>query len=143
MSTQMIQILIAGALLLHGLGHTGAIGALLYIESGRRSTLPWLPARSWLFPSLTPATAKMVATAFWVACTIGFVAASLSFWGILVPGDVWRQLAIASSIVSILGITLFIGTWPAFNTIAAQGMNIAVLVALLWLGWPPQAMFGK
>lgn len=143
MSTQTIQILIAGALLLHGLGHIGAIGALLYIESGRRSALPWLPARSWLFPSLAPSAARTVATVFWIVCTIGFVAASMSFWGILVPGDVWRQLAIASSIVSILGITLFIGTWPAFNTIAAQGMNIAVLVALLWLGWPPQAMFGK
>jgi hypothetical protein len=34
--------------------------------------------------------------------------------------------------VSLLGITLFIGTWPAFNTVAALGMNLAVLAALLW-----------
>lgn len=143
MSTQTIQLLIAGALLLHGLGHIGAIGALLYIESGRRSALPWLPARSWLFPTLAPSTAKMLASAIWIICTIGFVAASMSFWGVLVPGDAWRPLAVASAVVSFIGITLFIGTWPPFNTIAALGMNVAVLVALLWLGWPPQAMFGK
>jgi hypothetical protein len=35
--------------------------------------------------------------------------------------------------VSALGITLFIGTWPAFNTVAALGMNVAVLAAVFWL----------
>lgn len=35
------------------------------------------------------------------------------------------------------------GTWPAFNTVAALGMNGAVLVAVLWLHWPPEAMFGR
>jgi len=74
---------------------------------------------------------------------IGFVAASMSFWGLLVPGDVWRQLALASSAVSILGITLFLGTWPVFNTVAALGMNIAVLGTQLWLRWPPQALYGN
>ncbi len=42
-----------------------------------------------------------------------------------------------------LGIALFFGTWPTFNTLAALGMNIAVLVTQLWLHWPPQAMFAK
>lgn len=74
---------------------------------------------------------------------IGFVAAAMSFWGILVPGDAWRQLALASSIVSILGITFFFGTWPTFNTLAALAMNTAVLVTQLWLHWPPRTMFGK
>lgn len=59
------------------------------------------------------------------------------------PGDVWRQLATASAIVSTLGIVLFFGTWPTFNTIAALAVNIAVLVTQFWLHWPPQAMFGK
>jgi hypothetical protein len=44
--------------------------------------------------------------------------------------------------VSILGITLFLGTWPVFNTVAALAMNIAVLVSQLWLRWPPQAVYG-
>ncbi len=142
MSAQTIKLLIAGVLLLHGLGHMGALGAL--VAQGRVvSTGSWLRARSWLFPSLAAPVATTVASIFWVLSTIGFVAAAMSFWGILVPGDAWRQLALASSIVSALGIVLFFGTWPTFNTLAALAVNIAVLVTQLWLHWPPQAMFGK
>ncbi len=143
MPAETIKILIAGALLLHGLGHTGALGALIWLMTIGDNTGSWLPARSWLFPSLVPPAATTVASIFWVLSTIGFVAAATSFWGILVPGDAWRHLALASSVVSILGITLFLGTWPTFNTIAALAMNIAVLVTQLWLHWPSQAMFGK
>ena len=142
MSVQTIKILIAGALLLHGLGHLGAIAALLALRLGR-STGPWRPARSWLLPSLPAPVATTVASTFWVLSAIGFVAASMSFWGILVPGDAWRQLALASSIVSILGIVLFFGIWPIFNTLAALGMNVAVLVTQLWMHWPPPSMFGE
>jgi hypothetical protein len=142
MSAQTIKVLVAGALLLHGLGHAGALGALV-AHSRRYFTGFWLPARSWLFPSLAAPAARTVASTFWVLSTIGFVAASMSFWGILVPGEAWRHLALASSIVSMLGIALFFGTWPAFNTVAALAMNLAVLVTQLWLHWPPQSMLGK
>jgi hypothetical protein len=74
---------------------------------------------------------------------LGFVAASMSFWGILVPGELWRQLATVSSVISGLGIVLFLGNWPTFNTIAAQAVNVAVLVTQLFTHWPPQDMFGK
>ncbi len=40
-------------------------------------------------------------------------------------------------------IALFLGTWPAFNTLAAQVMHIAVLVNQVWTHWLPDAMFGK
>jgi hypothetical protein len=142
MSDETIRVLIAGALLLHGLGHTGALGALIVVGRGH-SGGSWLPARSWLFPSLVAPAASTVASLFWVVSTIGFVAASMSFWGILVPGEVWRQLALASAVVSTLGIVLFAGTWPAFNTLAALAMNAAVLITQLWLHWPPQTMAGK
>lgn len=144
MSDQTIKIVIAAILLLHGLGHGGALGALIWIKfRPGDNTGAWLAARSWLLPSLPAATATAVASVFWVLSLIGFVAAALSFWGILVPGDAWRQLAVASATVSILGIVLFFGTWPTFNTIAALTVNIAVLVTQLWLRWPPQTMFGK
>lgn len=142
MSVQTIKILIAGALLLHGLGHVGAIGALVAHGLGA-STGPWRPARSWLLRPLPAPVATTVASIFWALSAIGFVAASMSFWGILVPGELWRQLALASSVVSILGIVLFFGIWPLFNTFAALGMNIAVLVTQLSMHWPPPAMFGK
>lgn len=144
MSDQTIKIIVAAILLLHGLGHGGALGALIWIKfRPGDETGAWLAARSWLLPSLPTTTATAVASVFWVLSLIGFVAAALSFWGILVPGDAWRQLAGASATVSILGIVLFFGTWPTVNTIAALAVNIAVLVTQLWLHWPPLTMFGK
>ena len=142
MSVQTARVLITGALLLHGLGHGGALGALIAIGRGM-SGGSWAPARSWLFPSLAAPAARTVASSFWIVSMIGFVGSAMSFWGVLVPGDIWRQLALASSLVSIVGITLFLGTCPVFNTLAALAMNIAVLVTQLWLRWPPRALYGR
>lgn len=143
MSTQAVKLLIAGALFVHGIGHVAALGTLIVHKLGHgHLTGSWLPARSWLLSSLSASAATTVASLFWILSAIGFVAAA-SFWGILVPGDAWRQLALVSSIVSILGIVLFLGTWPTFNTLAALVMNLVVLVTQLWLHWPPQAMFGR
>ena len=144
MATQTIRLVIAALLLLHGLGHFGALAAIAFNWSERgTSTGAWLPARSWVLPSLSPQAAKVIASTFWVLAGVGFVAAAASFWGIVIPGEAWRMLALASSLVSLLGIMAFIGTWPAFNTIAAIAVNIAVLVTQLLLHWPPQVMFGK
>lgn len=82
-------------------------------------------------PSLAPGTATLVASAFWIASLVGFVLAALLFW--FGSGDAWQPLAIASAVVSTLGIVLFFGTWPMFNTAAALGVNAVVLVALLIL----------
>jgi hypothetical protein len=144
MSDPMIKLLAGGVLLLHGLGHGGALGALAWIRL--RPGTPagdWLAARSWLVPSLPADTATTIASAVWVVSLTGFLAAALGFWGILVPGDMWRQLAAVSAVISLLGILAYFGTWPTFNTLAALRVNVAVLVALLWLHWPPQATFGR
>ncbi len=142
MSTQTIEILITGVLLMHGLGHGGAIGALMYIDRGGKGG-KWLPARSWLFPKLTPRSAKIIAITFWAFSLFGFIAAALSFWGILFPVDLWRPLALIFAFVSLIGIILFWGTWPMFNTLAAQVVNLAIIISQLWLDWPPLTMFGK
>lgn len=142
MSTSTIQIIIGAVLLLHGLGHIGALAALSFTGRGR-DTGGWKSARSWLVPSLAPGTARAIASVFWVLSAVGFVAAALSFWGILLPTDIWRQLAAVFAIVSAVGIVLFLGTWPVFNTIAALAVNIAVLVSIFWLHWPPVEMLGK
>jgi len=143
MSDQTIKLIAAGVLLLHGLSHGGALGALAWIRLRPGTpTGDWLAARSWLAPSLPGDTATTIASAFWIVSLAGFVIAAMSFWGVI-PGNVWRPLAVASAVVSIAGIVLFFGTWPMFNTLAALGVNVAVLVAVLWLHWPPQATFGR
>ena len=150
MSPQTIKIIITAVLLLHGLAHGRALYTLLVDAAGSR-TAAWLPVRSWLFPSLARNRAAMIASVFYLLATIGFIAASLSFWGVLVPGELWRQLAGAAAIISTLGIVLFNGMWPGapdrrlsnLDTVIALVVNAAILICLLWLQWPPVTMFGK
>ena len=144
MPSNTIKWLIAGFLLLHGLGHIGALVSIVVDWQARGTTTgAWLPARSWLLPSLTPQTAKWIASIFWIVSTLGFVAAAFSFWGVLLPGDLWRPLAMVTGVISAVGILLFLGNWPTFNTVAALGANVAVFVTQLGLHWPPTSMFGK
>ena len=128
MSTQILRILIAGAMFVHGVGHMLGF---------------WMPARSWLFPSWGELTLRVISSTFWILAAVGFLTALLGFLGVLVPSDLWRPLAVGTALVSLLGLVLFWNTWPAFNTIGALGMNIVVLVTQLWLHWPPTSMFGK
>ena len=140
---QTIKLIAAGVLLAHGLAHGGALGALAWIRLRPGTpTGDWLAARSWLIPSLPADTATTFASAFWIVSLVGFVVAAMSFWGLIVPAGVWRPLAVAAALVSATGIVMFLGTWPMFNTLAALGVNVAVLVAVLWLRWPSEAILG-
>lgn len=150
MSPQTIKVLVAGALFLHGLAHGRAFFALV-ADAARLGGQPPLPVRSWLLHSLAPRAAAITASPFWLLSTMGFLAASLSFWGTLVLGEAWRQLAIASSVISTLGIAVFSGTWPGapnrrlsnLDTTIALVMNALILVLLLWVEWPPETMLAK
>ena len=128
MAPPTIRILIAIALFVHGVGHT----------LGFR-----MPARSWLLPGLGEPAPRVIGGVFWVLAAVGFIAACLGFLGILVPALWWRPPAIGSAVVSLLGLIVFWGTWPVFNTIGALSMDIAVLVSLLVLHWPPVSLFGR
>jgi len=128
MSTQILRILIAGALFVHGVGHTLGF---------------WMPARSWLFPNLGEPILRVISGIFWILAGVGFLAALLGFLGVLVPSGLWRPLAVGTAFLSLLGLVLFWNTWPTFNTVGALGMNVVVLANQLWLHWPPTSMFGK
>lgn len=128
-----VELVIFAALLVHGIGHVGALGTLAVIAyRPGMSTGNWKAARSWLVPSLPKSAAAAVASVFWMVSLVGFVLVALGWWGVLLP-DLWRPLAIVSAMVSAGGIVLFFRTWPVFNTAAALGMNIvAVILALFW-----------
>ena len=142
MSNSTIRIIIAGVLFLHGIAHVGPLIVVLTHDRWK-DTGAWKRARSWLAASLAPSLATALASTLYIFSLLGFVAAALSFWGVVIPGDAWRSLALIASIISTLGILLFLGTWPIFNTLAALAVNVAVLITQLWTHWPPFAMFGK
>lgn len=140
MSPESARGLIFAVLMIHGLGHGGALGALIWIAlrpgdpTGDR-----LAARSWLIPGLSASTAAAIAGGHWLVSMSGFVGAALAAWGLL-PLDAWRPVAIVSAIVSLAGMILFLGTWPVFNTVAALAVNAAVLSAPIWSRWAPQLL---
>lgn len=144
MAIDVSRLLIGGVLLIHGLGHGGALGALLWIRTFPNTpTGGWLAAKSWLFPAVNAPTATNVAMAFWVVAMLGFVGAALSFWGIVIPDEMWRPLAVAGAFVSLTGMVVFFGTWPAFNWLASLAVNLGVLVTQLLTRWPSVQTLGK
>jgi hypothetical protein len=146
MSIQTIRNIIAFAILIHGLAHGKAFFSLLADASGA-SRGRTLPVRFLLAPSLSPRIQALSASVFWLLSTLGFIGAAMSFWGVLLPADVWRPLAIAGAIISSLGSILFTGIWPGAptrkmsnaDTVISLVFNAAILVGLLLLQWPPAA----
>ena len=67
---------------------------------------------------------------------IGFVVLAGVVMGWL-PATWWAPLAVASSVVSLVGIVLFPAAFPLTSTIGAVAVDAAVLVATLWLHWVP------
>ena len=138
MSDQWVRLVWFGMLLLHGLGHGGAMAALAWIAARPGSnTGSWTAAKSWLLSSMEPGTATLVASAFWLVSLVGFVlAAGLFFFS---SSDLWQPIAIVSAVVSAAGILLFFGNWPLFNMTLALAVNVVVVVALVLLRWTPPA----
>jgi hypothetical protein len=122
MPSSTLRLVIAGALFVHGIGHSLGF---------------FMPARSWLLPGLSEGAQQAIAGVFWSLSVAGFLAATLAYLGILLPVTWWPALAIGFACVSLVGLAVFIGTWPVVNTIGAVGMNLAILVTQVWPAWPP------
>jgi hypothetical protein len=121
MSNDMWRYLIAGFLVLHGIGHVGG---------------PWMFVRSWLSPQLIESPLKWAFVVIWLAAMIAFVAAGILM---LQHQAAWRMIALAASIVSLVVSALYIQGAP-FNAAAA---DVVILAALLVFQWPTAEMIGS
>ncbi len=122
MSPQTFRMLIAGALFVHGIGHSLGF---------------WKPAHSIPFVKITDKQIKIAGGIVWAVVAVGFVISAMSFFGMLFPSLLWRPLAVIFAVISLIGLFLFGRSWPIFNFIGAGTFNIVVLVALVWLNWLP------
>ena len=136
----MWRMFIAAILILHGLGHVMGIFPVfgLFPNQG-------LSSRSWLLTDLLGETfTNWFSLLFWLTALVGFVGAGLGILNWLIPYEWWRGLAIAGAIASLLGLALY---WHAFftnfNKVSAIGVDLIVLVAILWLQWPTDAMLNS
>lgn len=133
MSNDSWRMLIAAVIAVHGIGHTYflvyALGLDKRVQTGR----------SWLLSGRLPdAAVKAVGILIWLLATAGFVAAGVGVFG---QHDWWRGLAVVSSVISLLGLALFLqAKLPFFN---AGAMDAIILVALLLLHWPSPALIGS
>jgi hypothetical protein len=121
MSNTLWLNLVAGFLILHGIGHVGG---------------SWFFNRSWLSPELAHGAWKWLFTAVWFAAMIGFIAAGI---GVLQHLAWWRTAAIAMSVVSLVVSALYI-QGPPFNAAAA---DVVILIAMLVAHWPSAELIGS
>jgi hypothetical protein len=131
MSVTTWRIIIAFVLLAHGLGHS--LG--LFPAFRGRAQEGW-DDQSWILSGLIGnSVARWLGVVIWTAAMLGFIGASLGYIGLLMPSDLWRTLAISSSIISLIGLALFWNAFPALtNKIGAIGIDISVLYALIIVG---------
>lgn len=150
MTAEQLRLVIAAVLLLHGLAHLVALGALVAILAGGRSRTGAV-LRLWALPRSSTRLAALVGALLWASATAGFLGAAGAFWGLWLSASAWRALAATASFVSLLGVAAFAGTWPGspsrrrsiLNTTIATVVDLIIIVALLWLRWPPGELFGR
>lgn len=130
----MLRIVIGLLMAAHGIGHLiGVVGAI------RPGGMTWGgSSTSWLLtPALGSATGVAEAVLFLLPTVGWVVAAGLLFGG----NDLWRGVAIASSIASLVAIGLFPQQLQVGSMVGAVAVNLAALVALLLINWPsPEAV---
>jgi hypothetical protein len=140
MPTSTLRILIAIVLIAHGIGHGLGVLPPLGVRLTKTHS-----ARSWLFSRLLGDTgARIISGAIWLLAMVAFIAAGLGLLAWLVPQNLWQPLAIGGAALSLVGLLLF---WNAFptpfpNNVAIIAVNVAILVSLLWLRWPPSIVSG-
>jgi hypothetical protein len=121
MSALLVRVVIGLLLVVHGFAHWNITTAW-----GTRPT-----ADSWVLG----AGASSLGGALWVASLVGFVVAGLALF---VFPAAWRPLAVVASLLSLATIGLF---WQPQMVLGAA-VDVGVLAALLWLGWPSTETVG-
>jgi len=129
----MLDIVIAVVLFAHGIGHIMAP-----LQIARIATVnPAWAGDSWLLTGPMGSTAtQAIAIMLWIAALVGFVvlAAVLIGWA---PTAWWVPLAVGSATVSLVAIAVFPAALPPFSVVGAVAVDVALLVAVLWLRWAP------
>ena len=134
-----LRILIGVLLLLHGVIH-GVLAVLPNPEADQPVAATFFSewAASWLRGLLSGSALQVIALVLAVIAGIGFIAAGLAMFDVLLPHDWWRALAVAASVVSLMLCILYWNTYLIVGPVVAIG--IIVVVGLL--RWPAEAMLG-
>ncbi len=134
MSGSFWRIVVALVILAHGIGHVLFLAPCLGITQWGQSAHSWL-----LTKTLGDGATRVIGSLLWLVVIVGFVAAGI---GLLGQGAWWRTLAVASAGVSLLALVLFVSGSSTQPVLSAAVMDIAILVALVWIHWPSVELVG-
>lgn len=134
MSGGFWRIVVAGVTLVHGIGHVLFLVPCLGIAQWGQSAHSWL-----LSKTLGDVATRVIGSVLWLVVLGGFLAAGV---GVLGQGAWWRTMAIVSAGASLLALALFAGDGSMQPVLSAALMDIAILVALLWIRWPSIDLVG-
>jgi hypothetical protein len=129
----MLNLVVALVLFAHGIGHVMAPLQIAHIATVN----PTWAGDSWLLTGPMGSTVtQVVAIVLWMAALVGFVvlAAVVVGWA---PAAWWVPLAIGSSALSLVAVALFPAALPPASVVGAVAVDVAVLLAVVWLQWSP------
>jgi hypothetical protein len=141
-----MKFLISFLLIVHGLIVAGQSAGSFKPVTGpvgveNPAWISWWPTRlgqSWLLSGLGLENAFVITVsgALWLLSGIALVAAGLGVLGFIVPAVWWRSLAALGAALSLF--MLLVHFHPL--SIIGTASSLAVLVALLWVHWPPTSV---
>jgi hypothetical protein len=112
------------------LAHGGIHLAIWATPTTNEAKVPFDANQSWLMGSQ-----RGLAIVLALAAAISLVAAGVGLW---IEGPWWRTIAVVGLASSLVLMILFFQTW----FIPIQVVNAGLLIGLLWLEWPSEAMVG-
>jgi len=126
-------------LVLHGLIH-GILAVMPNPNAAEPVAVTFFSewASSWLRGMFSDRALQTLAIILAVIAGVGFIAAGLAMFDVLLPHDWWRTLAIASSVVSLILCVLF---WNAY-LIVGPVVAIGIIVVVGLIHWPTEVMLG-
>jgi hypothetical protein len=142
----MLKYLIAAILFGHGFivaaqsGGNFGRGSSLIVNPAWLSWWPTALGRSWFLAAfkLEGTLIDKVFGLLWLASGLCIIAAALGILGFIIPKDLWRTLAIVGASGSLVMLALYLHPFYIVGIL----LDIAILVALLWLKWPPELLIG-
>ena len=134
MSVGIWRLIVVLVILAHGIGHVLFLAPCLGIAQWGQSAHSWLLTRV-----LGDLPTRVIGSLLWLMIIAGFVAAGI---GLLGQHAWWRTLASASAAVSLLALLLFVSRSSTQPVLSAALMDVAILVALLWVHWPSVDLVG-
>lgn len=120
---------------LHGLIHLGYVS-----PAPTDPNYPFRLNQSWLITSLgmNVQAVRSLGILLSIITVICFALSGLATVGIIVPQGWWLPLTILASATSLALLVLFWHSWLIVGVL----IDVALLAALLWLGWKPLGEVG-